>query len=158
VRAAASSIASGRPPSRVQIWATAGPVVLVERESLAHSDRPLPEHLDCAVSRQVARGQRGIRRQRQRWHDILMLAPHVQRLPAGSQDFQARAGTEQFNDKRRGGEDVLEVVEHEEQRLSAQHHPHGVQDAFVAPIAQTERLCDRGRHELRWRVGANETK
>ena len=48
---------------------------------------------------------------------VLLLAGHVQRLPAGDEDVQIRAGSDQFSKARAGLYDLLKVVKEKEQML-----------------------------------------
>ena len=114
-RAAASSIASGRPSSRRQISATAG------CRSEAGRDRA------GAIEEQLDRGIVAERRDRDE-----VLARDRQRLAAGRDDPQARAGAEQRVGQRRGGADqVLAVVEAED-RLAVEQHV----DQPLEPVAR----------------------
>ena len=69
-----------------------------------------------ASSRRTAR--RGW--QLQRWDRELMLTGDVQQRPAGDQNLRCRAVGQQVGDERRGGDDLLEVVEHQEQASRSQ--------------------------------------
>ena len=56
----------------------------------------------------------------ERLHGVLRLAAHAQRRAAGGQDGQVGHGLDDRGDVRRGVEQVLDVVQHEEQVLAAQ--------------------------------------
>ena len=105
-RAAASSIASGMPWSRAQIAATAGRVLVRDREVGLDRDRPGDEQADGLVGRQVggeeaggraterpARSRRSGRvgRHRQARDGVLLLARDVERRPRGREDLEVRA-------------------------------------------------------------------
>ena len=86
--------------------------------------------------RQVRQGQRRDR--------VLPLAVQVERGSAGDHDRQARAGLEQVADERRGGQDLLEVVEDQQQAavpqvLRSADRPR----AAFGDLAQSQRRDDR---------------
>ena len=56
----------------------------------------------------------------ERLHGVLRLAAHAQRRAAGGQDGQVGHGLDDRGDVRRGVEEVLDVVQHEQQVLAAQ--------------------------------------
>ena len=96
IRAAASSIASGRPSRRWQISATAGAFSSVTAKSGADRGGALDEQRDRRVLRERLDRQRLVgprrSRQRERRHRELVLAAQVQRRPAGHQDLQVGHG------------------------------------------------------------------
>ena len=118
--AAASSSASGRPSSRLAISA----YVLVGLEVRLQLPRTLREE-----RHRVRRGQRRYR--------VLLLARNVQPLPARRQHARLERG----DDGRRLGQQLLEVVEHEQQLLLAHE---GVQI-----VGGAEHLGDGRLHERR---------
>ena len=95
-RAAASSIASGRPSSLRQSSAISGAAAAV---------RPLHEQRDRVVARQRRHGKDSLGRQ-------------AQRRAARCEDDDVGPRVENACDFRRGSEDVLEVVEHEQHAAS----------------------------------------
>ena len=117
-RAAASSIASGRPSRRAQISATAGGVLVREREVRLDGLRPLDEQRH---RRDTATGARR-RRQPLPARAAPAAAPGTrarrgaQQRPAGDQHLQPRRGRQQVGHHRRGRQHLLEVVEQQQQR------------------------------------------
>ena len=101
-RAAASSMASGRPSRRLQISAIARAFSLVSAKSgldaVARSTNSITAGLRASVSSDVV--ARGVG-PRQRQHRHLVLAVQVQRLPARDQDLERRVDREQI--RRRTG-------------------------------------------------------
>jgi hypothetical protein len=71
------------------------------------------------LERLVGLGRRGGVGERERRHGEFLLAGQPQRDPAGGEDLQPRAGSQQIGDHRRRGDEVLEVVEHQEKRAIA---------------------------------------
>ena len=110
-RAAASSIARGRPSSRMQISAVARARFRRDREVRLDRRGALAEEGDRLVLRKLL--DRGGPRvgQRQRRHRELVLAVNVERRPAGDEDLRAGAGRRELRDQRRRGNQVLEAVE-----------------------------------------------
>ena len=114
-RAAASSRASGQPGEPLaggadgrgvgRVGAPAGvdPLRAVEQQPCRGGGRPVRVvvHLE-------------------RLHGVLRLAAHAQRRAAGGQDGQVGHGLDDRGDVRRGVEEVLDVVQHEQQVLAAQ--------------------------------------
>ncbi len=85
---------------------------------------------------------RAVLRHSQRRHRILVLAGEVKGGTAGDEHLQPRRRREQLGDDRRGGVDVLEVVEHEQQRRWTE----GLLQRLHAG-ADSERLGDRADDE-----------
>jgi hypothetical protein len=77
----------------------------------------------------------------------------AQRLAAGDEHREARGRGEKPGDERRGLEDVLEVVEHEEHVASGERCRHQLVGALRATLAQPERLGHRRRDEVGGRHG-----
>jgi hypothetical protein len=65
-------------------------------------------------------GNAGHIRQRQRRNGDRPLTAHVQPLPASDEHVQLWKRCQQFGDQQSGGDEVLEVVEHVQQRLAVQ--------------------------------------
>ena len=57
------------------------------------------------------------------WNRKLVFTLDVQYCAAGHQHLEARTGDEQVGKRRRGREDLLEVIQHEQQVLVTQEHP-----------------------------------
>ena len=96
-RAAASSIASGRPSRRAQISAIAGALSAVRAKSGCTA---------CARStkRRDRLGRVDVSTQRERRHREDALAAHPERRPAGDQHVRPRAVGQQLGQHRRGGD------------------------------------------------------
>jgi hypothetical protein len=78
-----------------------------------------------------------------------LLARHLDRRPAGGQDPQPRpVGQELGNGQRRVGQQVLEVVSHEQDRPLAQVGPHRLPQRLRAGVAQADAGGDRGQQLL----------
>jgi hypothetical protein len=90
--------------------------------------RPGEEELDALVGEK-------------RWDRVLLFARHVEGFPARYEQFEPGAGRKKAGDFGGGLDDMLEVVEHEEQR------PIGDGRGEIA--ADPERMRGRCRHELR---------
>ena len=136
-RAAASSMARGKPSSRAQICATAARVRRGQRQSGAPRPGPLQEQLHRFVRGQL------LQRRRVRWvgrgeggHQIGALAGHPQAFAAGRQHAQVGAGRQQCRDQGgAGAEQVLAVVQHQEQIARAQERGQRGQQG-LAPAAR----------------------
>jgi hypothetical protein len=111
-------MASGRPSSRRHSSATTS-VAVVDGEVGLHGLGALGEQRHGrAAQRVVARQPAGAwlhHRQSQRAHGHLPLATDPQWLPAGHQHVEPGAAAQQVVDQRRGGDDLLEVVQHQQQ-------------------------------------------
>ena len=128
MRAAASSIASGRWSSRRQISVD----LAVRRELDAGRSDPLVEERDRV-------------RLAQRQDDVLALAGEVERLPARDEQRELGAGGEELRELGRGRKQVLEVVEQEQQPLGA--------DVLGEILLRPEDLRDRRADERRLAQG-----
>ena len=96
--------------------------------------------------------------QRQRRHRVDVLARQPQHDAAGGEDRQARARGQQLDKPRRGAEQVLEVVQHQQQfPLAEERH---ARRSTRRPLAfpHPERLGDRRQDECGVGQGARPTK
>ena len=136
------------------------------RQTLATAWRPLPKNAEssfrrCALSkkslvtakrRQLSLGQqRGIGglRHGQRGYPPHHLPGHAQRLSAGGQDPQLRAGIQQLVRKVRHGLDqVLAVVQDEQKILRSQLLRERGAKRATRPLAHPERPGHHLRHQL----------
>ncbi|MDQ3881091.1 MAG: hypothetical protein M3295_08470, partial [Chloroflexota bacterium] len=97
--------------------------------------------------------------QRKRSERYLVFAPDLQRRSAGNEEGDAWAGNRQFGDERRGWQEVLEGVEHNEHletaQVISQGLAHGLPDRPHRKLAGDERRHERSvtghgkRHEVR---------
>ena len=85
----------------------------------------------------------------QRRYRVLTLGREVERRTTRDEDPHPRCAAEDLADQRRGGENVLEAVEDEEQLLFAQVPSQGDRDLLVAPFRRPERTGDLRGHEPR---------
>ena len=140
-RGAASSIASGSPSSRRQISATASAFSSVS----AKSGRGVAGALDEERDRLGRRERRDA---------VGLLAAEPQGRAAGREQLQAGRLGQQARERRRRGEHLLEVVEHEQQLLVAQVLAQRLERALARLLAQAERLRDRGQRRAPVRAPA----
>ena len=148
-RAAASSIASGRPSRRRQTLRDVRCAAGVELEAGIDRLRPSCEEphgigLDERLERKAGIGSL------ERRHRILALRRQPQRRAARGQDPETRGSGEQVADEGRGREDLLEVVQHEQHAALAEVLDHAFGQVPLA-LADVERLRDRGHEQLRVR-------
>ena len=127
-----------------------GRVLVRHREVVARSSGTLDEERDGVVLGEVLRGGQVPRvRHRERRHGVLVLAPDVENLAAAGENRQARCRGEQLAHERRAGDDLLEVVEHEEDLTVAQVVLERVEHGPVRLLAKADRLGDRARQQRR---------
>ena len=133
VHAAASSMASGMPSRRTQIWARAGASASVKAWSATSArlrstnSRGASYSSSASIERARLRPEGGRLRGRQRRHPPQHLARDAQRLPAGGEHPQQRAGPQEGVDQGRAGpQDVLAVVDHEDRLPLAEVVDEGV--------------------------------
>ena len=86
-------------------------------------------------------------RQAERRDGILPFAVHPERTPARGEDRQVRGARQQVSDLRRGDGDLLEVVEHQEERAVAEVLGQPL-DRGGARIDEAYGLSDGGQQEL----------
>ena len=142
-RAAASSMASGSPSSRRQIAATAGGVLLREREVGLDGLRPL-RRTGAPPRTGRARSAAGAARvgQRQRRHGNSR-SPAAAAAP-GWWPAPSAAGRPRADRPRRGAasSDLLEVVEHQQQPLRSRRNAvERVRSSGCPPASRTPRRC-----------------
>ena len=148
-RAAASSIASGRPSSRRQISTTAPAFFGVS----AKSGRPAAARwtnsaIDAHSISAAGERQRVGSRERQRRDRELLLAVDVQHEAAGHQHLERGTGVEQFLHEGRGIGHLLEVVHEQERRAeAAKVLGDRLHQREVAALANAERPGDGRRHQ-----------
>ena len=148
MRAAASSIASGRPSRRTQISATAGAFAFVTAKSaLTARARSMKSATASYCESDAIVGQ--VRRvgQVERRHRVLVLAREVDGDPARDEQLQLRRGREQVGRRGRRLDEVLEVVEDEQEPLLGEEALEALGDGSGAGLAEPERLRDRGQDE-----------
>ena len=144
MRAAASSIASGRPSSRAQMrsMCSASPAASSSRESSARARR----------RNRSADGAAAERRDRQ-----FVLAGDAQRGAAGHDELRARRRGQQAADLRRRVEELLEVVDHQQQRAAREqaHQPFALGGAqLLRDLGGDERgVGERGERDEAGAVG-----
>ena len=129
MRAAASSIASGSPSRRAQICS-------IRSSSPVRQLQPRVERAGAA-DEQLRRRLGGQRR-----HAELVLALDAQRGAARDHELALRRGGQQAAELGRGVEHLLEVVDHEQDRVPRQHRGR-------LALARAERLGDLGRDQRR---------
>ena len=94
-----------------------------EREFALYRLRALHKKRDRGKTRKHFEGRNGFEvGQRKRWHWEFMFAIDVKRRLACDRDLELRAGGEQLRYHRRGGDEVLEVVEQEKHRSTQTAH------------------------------------
>ena len=95
-----------------------GRIFLGEREFALHRLRAFHKKRDRRKTRKHFQGRNRFEvGQRKRWHREFMFAIDVKRRLACDRDLELRPGSEQLRYHRRGGDEVLEVVEQEKHRL-----------------------------------------
>ena len=82
-------------------------------------------------------------------HRVLLLATDVERCAAGDDDFEPGEAREQLPRHRPGVQQMLEVVEHEQERPVGEERRQRVGGGPVDPVEQAEGPGDRGRDEGR---------
>ena len=141
MRAAASSIARGRPSRRTQISATAAASSSVSsnpdaRRAPARRTGGPPPRRATASAEATSSGRV------QRRHGDKPLAADPQRLPAGHEDPKARARSQQVGDPAGGVDHLLEVVEHQEHAPRREVRHAGDRAVRRLPDAPTARAID----------------
>ena len=142
-RAAASSIASGRPSSRWQIATSGGGVVGGQFEVRADSLGAIEEKGNgrgggqLLDRRELARVGQGQGRDR-----ILALAAQAQGGPAGDEQRQVRAGGQQLGRQGDGADELLEVIEDDQDLAAGQGGDQPLLERRFAFFAQAEALGD----------------
>ena len=147
MRAAASSMASGRPSRRAQISAMVAGVVGGQRERWLPAAACRTNSATAGLSRQrlPSGGRRGQVRHRQRRHVEALLAGDAQHRAAGHQHRQRRASTRAARRAAaRAARQLLEVVEHE-QRARANRAADVVAKRLVDRSALDAREAERLR-------------
>ncbi len=86
--------------------------------------------------------------QRERRHRVALLGLQSERLATGGQDGERRTRLEHAADEGRGGEQLLEVVDDQQQVLGGQEADGGVVGGFAGEHDDPERLHDRRGHIL----------
>jgi hypothetical protein len=66
----------------------------------------------------------------------------MQRRPAGDENLEARTGSEQFGDLRRGGEHVFEVVEQKQRLAVLEVSGEALRRRAVRPTTNLERSAE----------------
>ena len=149
IRAAASSIASGRPSSRRTISATCVPFSAVSAEVGPDGHRSLDEQAHRLRLQERFRPSVDTRRgQRQRRDRELLLAGDPQRGPARHDDRQLWRRPQQVGDDRGARDDLLEVVEHQQRGAVLEVVLHAI-DGRPLRGEQPDGRGDRRRHEVR---------
>ena len=121
-----------------------------KREPRVGGPRPLEEERDRRVLGQIGRRERSGRvgdRQRQHWENLL--AGEAQHDAAGGEDRQARAGGQEGGEVGRGGNHLLQVIEHEQQAPAAEHKAQALGERPVTGFLYAQRLSDRRKDEGR---------
>src|SRR5687768_12155448 len=85
----------------------------------------------------------------QRLDGKLALAGDVQGSPAADHDLEARASLEELHDERRGGEDLLEVIQNQQELLVVDVFGDPLLDRSAARLLERERLRDRRGDQAR---------
>jgi len=127
-----------------------GGVVRGQREAGLERPGAGQEQLHGLEAEQVLRRRRVLRPRRgERGQAPGQLARDAQRLPAGRQQVDVRAGEEEGGSQLRArlGQ-VLAVVEHEQDPLVADRLDQAGHDAGVGPLAHGERRGQAARHQL----------
>ena len=85
----------------------------------------------------------------ERWHRVLGLGRHVQALAARRQNPKSRAFRHEVAHERGGGDQPLEVVEHEQQLAVAEAAHERVRGGLARLLGEAKRPGDDGRHRVR---------
>ena len=150
MRAAASSIASGRPSSLRQISATAAtlssvkakwPLTAWARSTNSRTDSQSFSAVSGSLSRRVG--------QQQGRHEQLSLGRQAQRGPAGDHHMEPRTGGQELTDLERGAEHLLEIVDDEQQLPVAQEALQTLERRPAPCHADAKCLRDGGGNEQR---------
>ena len=151
MRAAASSIASGRPSRRWQIATTAAAFASVRANVGCAALRPRDEEAHRLGGSQ--RGQRlgsaADRREAQRRDRIGMLAGETEQCPAGGQDRQVGASGKELRHRGCGRQQVLEVVEEDQHLAVVQDDSQPILEWQIATFMESEPASQRGQDERR---------
>ena len=151
IRAAASSIASGRPSSRRQMVSTAAAFSSVSRNDGRTSCARCSNSLTASDPASSEGGRRGIALgQRQRRNRPAELTLHAEGLAAGGQQDQRRARRQQiFRQAGRGLREVLAVIQHQQRRMVGNVLGYGLDRVLPGGIGHAElggdRLADDAR-------------
>ena len=148
-RAAASSIASGSPSSCLQTRATSGALAVSSSNSGSTACARAVKRRTASVLTSASNG-RSASGSLERRHRVLALGGQPQRRAARGQDPHAWGRGEEVADEGCSGEDLLEVVQHEQHPPLAQMLDHALGQVPLA-LAHVERLGDRRHQELRAR-------
>ena len=81
-------------------------------------------------------------------HREVLLARHAEHGPAGHERLQPRAGAQEVGDVRRGVDDLLEVVQHQEQVFRPQRGGELLRRRPVGEFAQVQGVGDRRDDEV----------
>ena len=151
IRAAASSIASGRPSRRTQISATAGAFSFVTSKSGPHRPSALDEQRDCLVLGELRqRRQVGGVRQAERRNGVLLLAGHLERASAAGQDREVRAGGEELRSPTAPAPSTCSKLSRTSSaRFAPRWSMTPLDGRHAAALREVERLRDRRRDEVR---------
>ena len=147
VRAAASSIASGRPSRLWQISGHGRRVVIVD----AKVGPKLASSIDEETNRVVLAHAIEVlgSRQRQGLDDELVLPPHPQHRAARHHEFQLWTRRPELGDERGRRRDLFEVVEDEQRLAAAEELADRRRLALPADRADTKGSQDGGGHQDR---------
>ena len=147
IRAAASSIARGRPSSARQIRATASAFAVGQLEAGHDGLGTLDEELDRLDAVELGEGRLVRLRDPEGRHLVLALRRQVQPRPARDDDAQRSPEAEQSSDERRSVEEMLEVVEHEQPLEVDDRVRERLLDGAPRFLGDRERLRDRRGNE-----------
>ena len=153
VRAAASSMASGRPSRRRQIATTAAALPSVRakpgRTARARSTNSATAGDAISSCSGTPAGPAGRGGQRQRRDRVLPLGPQPQHRAAGGHDDHAGAAGQQLVQVAGGAGDLLQVVQDEQPGAVAQLLGQGLQRRARPGQVGAHRPADAAHHQLR---------
>jgi hypothetical protein len=110
--------------------------------------RPNGEQLSCAVLQRIVLSLGILRRYGERWHRVGLLPLRSERLAAGGDDTQARAGAQHSLDHRRGGGDnMLAGVQHQQQLPIGERLRYALRRNLTRAKLEPDRSGNRGGNE-----------
>jgi hypothetical protein len=108
---------------------------------------PGEEQRACRGRQRCRHARSTLGRQGERLHRELGLTPHPQRSPGGHEHGQARAGRGQGDDLGCGGDQVLEVVQHQQVPQRSQVLRNGGLRVHRVEVGDAQRAADRRHHQ-----------
>ena len=127
-----------------------GSVVLRKDKLGLHHLRTLNEKGDCRILQQLLICWQVERIRQGEWrHRELVFPLHVQDRSAGHQDLDGWTGQEQFNQRGRSWEDLLEIIQQQQEVFVTQERFERLEEQTFLDISETERPCDGWHNQVR---------